>query len=279
MSSVFKGIKKVFRKIVKVVKKIAPIVLAVGALVFTGGAALGFTSLAGGWGAAATAITTKLGATGLLGSVLTGAVTQAGYGALIGGITAEISGGSFSKGAKAGAAAGAVTGGLLSGYSHLRTPPPATGPTVGSTIDAATGQVIEGGAQTFPMPNTQPATGQALDAAGNVIENAPAAPRGLMSKVGGFIKENPEVSGSIIKGLGTALSAGADADAERDLLRDRYGLVAKNYAGADPGANYRTAAPGTGGQSPTERFDPASYGAWEYIYDPTQGRIVRQQVG
>lgn len=280
MSSVFKGIRKVFRKVVKVIKKIAPIVLAVGALVFTGGAALGFAPLAGGWGAAAASVSSALGATGTLGAALTGAITHAGTGALIGGIGAELSGGSFSKGAKSGAKMGAITGGLLSSYAHLKTPQamrtPGIGDTVGSTIDASTGQVIEGGAKTFPMPNTQPGVGQALDAAGNVA--APTGGRGLLSSIGGFAKDNPEIVGGIVKGIGAGLMSGSEADAERDLLRERYRLVGENYSGSDPGTNYRGAAPGTSGQTPTERFDPNTYGAWEYVYAPAAGRIVRQPV-
>ena len=283
MSSVFKGIKKIFKKVVKVVKKIAPVVLGVAALVFTGGAALGLAPLAGGWSAAAATVGSTLGGTGVLGSALTGAITQAGTGALIGGGISALSGGSVREGLKRGAAAGAITGGLLGAASGIRARVPdplrpIDAPASGATIDNATGEVIGGGAKTYPYseaPLEGPA--QAVNAAGEVIAPAGGATggRGLLSRVGGFIKDNPEVSGGIIKGLGTGLFAESDSD----VLRTRHGLVSANYAGADPGANYRGAAPGTSGQTPTERFDPKVYGSFEYQYDPKVGRIVRVPVG
>ena len=114
MSGVVKTVKKVFKKVANVVKKVAPIALGVGALVVTGGAALGLPALAGGFGGAVSSALGAIGvpATGALSSVLTGAVTQAGYGAAIGGVTSMVSGGDFADGAKMGAAAGALTGGL-----------------------------------------------------------------------------------------------------------------------------------------------------------------------
>lgn len=279
ISSVFKGIKKVFKKVVKVVKKVAAPVLAIGALVFTGGAALGLAPLAGGWGAAASAVTAKLGATGVLGSALTGAITQAGYGALTGGLISEVSGGSFSQGARAGATVGAVTGGLLSGFSHLRNPQPPnlTGAAqrTGVTVDEA-GKVIEGGARSFPLPTRE--TGGVSASQGGAAQAATGG-RGLLSGIGKFAKDNPEITAGLVQGVGTGLLSGAQADAERDMLRERYDQVRANYRGADPGSRYRDVAPGESNQTPTERFDPRSYGSYEYQYNARTGRIERVPVG
>jgi len=289
MSSVFKGIKKIFKKVVKAIKKIAPIALAVGALVFTGGAALGLSFAKGGWAAAASSLTSSLGS-GVLGSAITGAITQAGTAAAIGGIASSIGGGSFSKGARAGAVTGAITGGLLSGYNALRNPAAQAGQGGGVTIDAATGQPIEGGATTFPLPDgAAPPQMTAIDATGTAITPAAnvataPAPRGggLLSKVigkGGWIERNPELAGGLIKGVGQGLLSGAAGDDELAYLREQQRLRGANYEGTDPGQNYQTAAPSVGGQAPTDRFNPKSYGSFEYQFDPTVGRIVRVSVG
>ncbi len=279
MSSVVKGIKKVFKKVVDVVKKIAVPALMVGALVFTGGASLGLNSILGGWGSAVTAVTTKLGAKGVLGSVISGAITQAGKGAVIGGAVSAATGGSFSEGAKAGAVGGAVTGGLLGATSALRAPIAAptgaeqatnavgqpTSQAAGATIDGATGRVIEEAATG--------AMGPPVSRAGAAISSS-AGSGGLLSRAGNFIRSNPELVGNIMKGVGAGLSAGAEADAERDLLRERQRLISRNYRGVDPGRNYREASPGRSTQSPTERF-----GSFEYQYNPSSGRIERVPVG
>lgn len=278
MSSVFKGIKKVFKKVVNVVKKIAPVVLAVAAIVYTGGAALGLSSFAGGWGAAAATVSQSLGASGVLGSALTGAITQAGYGALVGGAAAAATGGSVSRGLQRGAAAGAITGGVTGTVSGLRNANAAAtagqSSSQGVTIDGATGQPISGGAKTFPMPEAgAPGAPQAIDAAGEVVTQAPATSGGLLSK-GGWLERNQTLAGNVIKGVGTGLLSGSAADSERDLIRERQKLISDNYAGADPGASYRTATPGNG-QAPAQRFDRNYYGSWEYRYVPESGRIEK----
>ena len=280
MSSVFKGIKKVFKKVVKAVKKIAVPVLAIGALVFTGGAALGLGGImGGGWGAAAQLVTAKLGAGGILGSALTGAITQAGTGALIGGAIAGVTGGSVSDGMKAGAGAGAITGGLMGTMSGMRQASAAAG---GGTVT------------THPYNPEQLGAGEFIDAAGNPIGSGPPPPVSaavggatqaaggsgaggdLLSRAAGWVEKHPTLAGGAIRGLGQGLMAAGAADADKELLQERHRLTSANYAGSDPGAQYRNAAQVNSGPTPTERFDPAQYGAWEYVYDPKQRRIVRQ---
>jgi len=274
VSSIFKGVRKIFKKVFKVVKKVALVAIAVAAIVFTGGAALGLAGvMGGGWAAAAATVGTTIGGSGLLGTVLTGAITQAGTGALIGGAISAATGGSISKGMLRGAAAGAVTGGVMGGVGHVRN---------ASGVEGY-GPITEGSVTTTPLPETAgvnygAGTGQAVDAAGNVIPAATQG-KGLLRGVGSFIKDNPEIAGGIITGIGQGLLSGSEADAEKDLLRERYRLTAANYEGSDPGATYRGFAPGTSGVSPTERFDSRNYGSWSYEYDPKQGKIVKVPAG
>jgi len=109
MSGVVKSVGKVFKKVAKVATKIAPVALAAAAIYFTAGAALG----AGvGWGGTVTGAVSKLGLSGGLANIVGGAITQAGYGAAIGGITSAVTGGGFVKGAQLGTATGLVTGGV-----------------------------------------------------------------------------------------------------------------------------------------------------------------------
>ena len=120
MSGVVKGVAKVFKKVVKVVKKVLPVILAAAAIYFTAGAALGVAGTAGGWGGAASGLVGKLGLGSTLSSVLTGAVTQAGYGAVLGGGLALVTGGDVGKGLLRGAAAGAITGGITGAITAPR---------------------------------------------------------------------------------------------------------------------------------------------------------------
>ena len=111
-----RGLKKVgkaiwggLKKIGKVLKKVLPIALLAASAFFTFGGALGITA---GWATKIGGFVSKLGITGKLGNVLSGAIVHAGRGALIGGITGGATGQGFMKGATAGAAIGAITGGV-----------------------------------------------------------------------------------------------------------------------------------------------------------------------
>lgn len=293
MSSVFKGIKKVFKKVFKAVKKVLPVVLAVGAIVFTGGAALGLTAATwGGAGGVAASIGSAIGGTGVVGSALSGAIYQAGVGAAIGGTISAASGGSFSKGAKAGAITGAITGGVSGAYGHLKTAAQS-----GGAMQSAGTQ--PSGAVTSPLPDAGASqAGVNIDAAGNMTNASAAANMppvnlqgspGIGSKIGskigglfnqgGWMERNQDLVGNVVKGIGGGLAAGAEADAERDLLRERHNLTSQNYAGTDPGRGYNGASGSRSGLMPSQRFSADYYGSFEYRYNPETARIERVPVG
>ena len=96
------------------------------------------------------------------------------------------------------------------------------------------------------------------------------------SKVGGFVKNNPEISALAISSIGQGLLSDAQLKAERDLFRERYG----HYSGTDPGRNFRSLAdPSQSGSAPNQQSSSAviarEYGGFEYQYDPRVGRIIR----
>lgn len=288
MSGIIRGVKRVFKRVVKVIKKIAPIALAVGALVFTGGAALGLTSMAGGWGATAASISSALGATGTAGAALTGAITQAGYGALIGGGISKLSGGSFSKGAQMGALSGAVTGGVTGAFKSAAAGAQGAqqGTATASQAGSVTGQAGAAAPTAAGQTAVSPAVQGALENTQGILTRTGEALRntggtgGLLSKVGGWVERNQTLVGNTVSGLGQGLLSGASADAEKDLLKERYRRIEGNYAGTNPSGGYRSLAPGEGGKSPTERFTPGYYaaGRYEFRYSPQSGRIERVPV-
>ena len=309
MSKVFKGIKKVFKKVIDVVKKVAPIILAAAAIYFTAGMALAGTA---GWAGVVGGATTSLG-TGVLGSTVTGAITGAGYGAAIGGITSAMTGGNFSDGAGRGAVSGAISGGLIRGvgaFGNGATSVPGQTPGIGDGTGAGTvGQpgidpnvagAFEdlsgmGGAppaQVAPAPVTStgadglgvstshvPKTVDAMRASLYSNGGGGGGIGGLARNVGGWFNDNPVVGGNIINGIGQGLMAGSTADSYRDLQREKFANTAGNYAGTDPGRNFRDMAPPQSTTPRQDRFEPRSYGSFEYQYDPSQGRIVRVPVG
>lgn len=220
-----------------------------------------------------------------MGGALTGAITQAGYGALIGGGISKLSGGSFSQGAQMGALGGAITGGVTGAFSSMGSA--ATG-TAKATQQAATGTSQAGTPTGFPSAGqagqaaSGTATGQvANQTAGQVAgQTAAKTTGGLLSKVGGWVERNQTLVGNTVSGLGQGLLSGASADAEKDLLNERYHKIEQNYAGTNPSSGYRGLAPGQSGQSPTERFTPGYYaaGRYEFRYSPQSGRIERVPV-
>lgn len=290
MSKVVRGVRKVFKKVTKVVKRVAPIVLAAAAIYFTAGAALGVAGTAGGWGAVSASIGGELGA-GTLGSVVTGAITQAGYGAAIGGVLSKAGGGSFSQGAKGGAITGAVTGGLMGGMG-MKTDPlegigtkgPAAAP---GGVNPAGGPELAGPAGSTGAQPVNAAANSGLDAhaldvlarEGTSTATNATQPGGGLFGPNGWVERNQKLVGGAIQGVGQGLMGAAQAEGEMDLLRERHNLRASNYQGVNPGAGYTQANPGGSGQSPTQRFDPKTYGDWEYQYNPQTGRIERVPVG
>lgn len=196
----FSGIKKAFKKVFDVAKVVAPVALLAGAVIFSGGAALGLAPLgiAGGWGAAASTLTSSLGLTGTLGSVLTGAVTNAGFGALAGGALSLVTGGDPMKGIQQGALAGGVAGGIggalgmtggaasaAEGASNISSTPATMAPQSGFTAQAASSGVASNGAAGTvgrgfsAMTATPPAAGPSLGVpqmVGQAAAPATAAP-------------------------------------------------------------------------------------------------------
>lgn len=304
MSGVLKGAKKVFKKVGKVVKKVAPYALAVGSVVFTAGAALGVPAMAGGWGAA---VTKGLGALGISGSsglagALTGAVTQAGYGAALGGIGSAVSGGDFGDGAAMGALAGAATGGVMGGLGMPVDPLSGIGEGGGSNAlsigkTAPAGTPAAAPAQTgLGAPAATSATGAGYTAAAGTpgMAAAPAATTaagagaqagqtGLMSSV----MNNP-ITGHVVKGLGTALLNSGQTDpykareAERrdvaasyDLPEGTAGLLPAPGAGQlnQPAELYMTGRRAARAQAERNAPQTATRKA-AYQFDPATGTIV-----
>lgn len=309
MSKIWKGIKKVFKKIVKVIKKVVPIILAVAAIYFTAGAALGITGAGGGWAAAG-----KIGAIfgeGIVASTVTSAVYQASIGAAIGGIVSKATGGSFTQGAQRGAVIGAVTGGFTGAMNF--TPPagaegaggattfqlpesaqitgqelaPLQGPPVptgseAATMNAATGGQsamanlpLEGVTAPTPAAATTPVAAATTPAAAAQVPPPPPPPKPGFFEKGGWLNNNQTLAGGAISGLGQGIMSGS-AYNEGDFLRDKFELTAANYEGTDPGRNFRSLA---GSEEIKDRYDPRSYGSWEYQYDPVQGRIIKVPAG
>jgi hypothetical protein len=292
MSSVVKGVKKVFKKVTKVVRKVAPIALAAGAVIFTAGAALGVGPMAGGWGAAASSLTSSLGVQGSLAPIVTGAVTQAGYGAAIGAATSAITGGDISDGALMGAAGGAVTGGVM-GAAGMGTDPLANtfrsdaGPVSSSTgitgariensgIAGATVQAAPGGtpAVTGTTATGSPITG--TTAAPTVTpagSTAPTTSRGFFSE-GGWLERNQGLVGPMIGGVGRGLLTGMAAKEAADSQQEQTQQIINNYG--TTGTGLRMAATpqpaGPAGPAVHERY-PSAVRSWQY--NPATGRIER----
>lgn len=272
MSGVVKGVKKAFKAVAKVVKKIAPVALAVGSLVFTAGAALGAMPT---WGAAISSLTSKMGATGILGQVLTGAVTQAGYGSLVGAATSALTGGNILKGAATGALGGAVTGGVMGGLG-MQTDPFASWndqpvgaamntPSIDDTMYGPDSPLVKAPGGDFapvpPLPKPAPEMGG--------------------GGLGGWLERNQTLVGNVVSGLGGGLLKGLAAKdsgkAYSRALETKQALIDRNYSGAGRGlltaenTAYLQNQPGR--PSPTQRFDPSTYGG-QYVFDPELGRIV-----
>ncbi|HKZ07108.1 MAG TPA: hypothetical protein VJU81_16710 [Methylomirabilota bacterium] len=210
---------------------------------------------------------------GVLGNILTGAITQAGYGALMGGAIGAMTGAGFGKGALMGAAAGGISGGLF-GAAGLNPDPLTWGAGDGTGVVAAntpTGMA--------PTGTTDIATQRVSQAFSNGASPAPApaAPTGG----GGFAQfMNSETGGGLLAGLGKGLgsymeaqAAKEAAQADRDFLRDKEQRLQDSY-NVDPSALH--SAPedvsGTGRPVPAQK-----YARKRYEYVPEEGRIMLVQ--
>jgi hypothetical protein len=288
MCNPFKAIGKVFKSVTKVVKKILPVVLAAAAIYFTAGAALGVAGTAGGWGAAVSSFTSQMGATGVLGQVLTGAITQAGYGAALGAGTSLLTGGDPLKGAATGALTGAVTGGVMGGIGMN------TDPLSGIGENAASGSPIT--VEGLPPAGLDASAVEAGAAEGlwsapsavaaNPAAAAPAAAPsggGLLSK-GGWLERNQAIvglGGQAVAGVGQGLIAGAKSEDEAEsklaLEREKAARIRANYGNLGPGllkpedvAHVQEQA-GTR-PTPGQRFDPRTYGG-RWVYNTESRRV------
>jgi len=97
----------------------------------------------------------------------------------------------------------------------------------------------------------------------------PGGVRGLLSKVGTFAKDNPLITGSVLEFAGGAMQ-NRGGDSATDVIKAR----GKNYAGTDPGQNYR----GIKQNQPGDRVQ-RMYGGYEYQYNPETRRIEKVATG
>lgn len=290
MSGVVSGVKKGFKKVAKVAKKVAPYALAAAAVYFTAGAALGVTA---GWGATATTLTQSLGLTGTLGNVVTGAVTQAGYGAAIGAATSAITGGDISDGAMYGALGGAVTGGVTGGLGLNPDPLASTtgsggGSAAGGTSTRITGTPLPGDVGDGLAAVTGAPAGAPTSSVGSTVSSAAGD---LLGK-GGWVERNGELVGGVVKGLGQGLLSGMSDEADIEAAERRRSQISNNYNVGTTGlmGNQRQAEQAydaSGNPSPADRFPntaavrrtpPPTGGRMRYVWNRETGHMELQRV-
>ena len=227
----------------------APIALLAAAAFFTFGAALGVTA---GWGAIVSGAMAKVGLSGTLASVVGGAVAQAGYGALSGGVLGAVTGKGLLKGAQQGALAGAITGGVAGGFGF--------GP------GTATGSPTSSGL----MPPSAPP----------IIGPQPLGPQGLLGKIGGVVKgfakgadkalaKHSGLLGPIIAGLGSGVSRDADLKAMEARQERVSGSYDIDWDAAQAGYGEQSEG-GMMQRAPTKAPPPK-----KTLYD-AQDRILRE---
>lgn len=293
MSGVVKSVGKIFKKVIKTVKKLAPVILGAAAIYFTAGAALGIAGTAGGWGGAVSGLVGRLGLGSTLSSVLTGGMTQAGYGAVLGAATSAVTGGDVSKGALTGALTGAATGGLLGGLGVATDPFKGIGETAaGSTLSGGTGaDTLVGGAGPPSNLGFAGSIDNAAELNPSTITNAtsgattPPPGNGLLSNLGKFITNNQELVGGAIKGIGAGIGGFAEADAtieaakiRSDQEAKRRAEIAGNFGTGGGGGLLSNATPDdTVRPTPQQQFNPANRFAQNrgarWWYNPESGRI------
>jgi len=275
MSGVLKAVGTVFKKVLKVAKVVLPIALAVGAVVFTGGAALGLGLPT--WGAAVASVFGN----STLGLIATGAVVQAGYGAIIGGVMAAAGGKDIMKGMQGGALVGAVTGGVTGAFAPGSIDP------IGNAIAGGpvTGPNAIAGAKVGAAATTAPAADAAASGAGYApntsyaqmpggVEAAAAPPgvsevakRGLSANGSFWSGAAGPIAGGAISGLGSGLGAVGAANADADAKAADRDAIAKNYAVAAPDAGLLTKTSPTMVANPNPGappMTPLQPGQWKY---------------
>ncbi len=275
MSGLVSGITKTFQAVGSAVARVGKAVTGVGATTFTAGAASAAPSMATG---GLSGIVSKFTGGGVLGNIITGAVTQAGYGALMGGAVGALTGNGFGKGAMMGGLGGAVVGGL-SGAAGVNLDPLSKGQPDQSGVapaqGTATGTAPTGQTSSADMPSNRVAQAHG-DITGSV--SSAAAPAAAAASGGGFGKFlSSEAGGGLIAGVGKGLGAYMDAkqredEAQKDrkFLRDKEQRLQDSYS-VDPSALHGPAPVDT-----TARPTPAqAYGRTRYEYSPEQGRIIQ----
>lgn len=256
-SSIGAGLKKTFKSISKNPLKAIPLAFAAAAIVFTAGSAVGALP---SWGSAMASATSSFGLSPTMTSVLTGALTNAGYGAAIGGGLSLVTGGDASTGATIGGAIGAVTGGLS-----------ATAPATG--INTGTGTPsgplnTSGTSPTGVMGGTSVVTNPVL-AAGAAPAAAPLIDPSTQTIVGG-----------LASGLGQGLLSGQSAKDEAEALakrdREQHAWVQGNYQ-MGGGLLSPGDVPAEGvNPDPATRFSADFYDDREFAWDPAAGKLVRK---
>jgi hypothetical protein len=276
MSGVLKAVGTVFKKVLKVAKVVLPIALAVGAIVFTGGAALGLALPT--WGAAVASV---FGTSTLLGSIATGAVVWAGYGAVAGAVVAGVSGKSVMKGLQTGAAVGAVAGGVLGGIAPGSIDPignaiagtSVTAP-AGATAATAAAPITTTANAAAPTALSTPTVGASGVGGATSSVVAPAATHGLVPATSSFWSgADGPIAGGAIAGVGSGLGQAGAAMANADASQQEAARIAGNYAlPAKDGGLLTKSSPTVVANPGAPMSTPNGPGRWKY--DPVQQEFV-----
>lgn len=281
MFGLINAIGKVFSTVTSGIARVGKAVLGVGATVFTAGAASGAAPMASG---GLSGLVQKFVGGGVLGNVLTGAITSAGYGALIGGAVSALTGGDFGEGALMGGLGGALAGGLA-GAQGINLDPfaggqasstgvqPSSSTPTGTVSTGSTSPAITGA----PTPDT--ASLRVAQAAGTPTIYTPEGGFGAPVQSGGGLGQflSSETGGALVQGLGSGLgnylttkSAADERQKDRDYLVNRDQKITDSYA-VGPEALHGPAQTTTGNPTPAEAY---GRGTPRYRYDPEQGRVV-----
>ena len=151
-------------------------------------------------------------------NIVSGAITQAGTGALIGGALGAVTGRGFMAGAGVGATAGAIVGGAAGAFTPVNT---SAGADSASNAGPGMGSAAE-------LSASQPVAGSGFNYGGEMIGAAtPAAAASTAAPVGsGFSRVLNTVIGSggvgpIVQGIGAGLSRSGGSD-ENQRRTDNY---------------------------------------------------------